>query len=212
MFRDVTKDGTTRLHGAGMPTRLGTTPTWAFVSTTNIPASFADGYPARVGDLLISTNGIAKGEIYYVKKVYENGNVDVGVSGQTIQMKEDTGWLNVGTVNQPAYAAGWTSIATGANDWGPPAFRKMNGVVYLRGLVKYSAALAAGQMSVPIFTLPNGFRPGSSLGQHFTVANGNNAVARIQVTETGIVQTNYNSAAVAANTWWGLDDISFPAA
>lgn len=85
-FRDKAKDGTVRLTGGLLATRIGTTPTWAFGGKTDVTADFADGFPPRIGDLLVSENLFSMGQIYYITKVYPSGNVDLEETGVTFSM------------------------------------------------------------------------------------------------------------------------------
>lgn len=155
MFRDKAPDGlTTRLHGAGLPTRVGTTTSWYFADHTDVDASFLDGYPPRVGDLLVSKNGFSLGELYSVTKVYDNGNVDTFWTGIVLQYHSDTGWFNVGDPGAAPFDNGWQAYGGG---YLGPRYRRENGIVRVEGLAKL------GVMNTSIFTLPVNFRPGGDL-------------------------------------------------
>lgn len=114
----------------------------------------------------------------------------------------DTGWLT------PAFAATWSNLG-GA--WPPLGYRKLNGVVYLRGMVKTTADLPAGNLGAHanrvIFTLPVGYRPANSM--HVPATNSTNNFARINVESDGQVALNWSVGDQPANGWWSLDGMSF---
>lgn len=56
----------------------------------------------------------------------------------------------VGAAGEPAFANGWVNFDIA---WPPASFYRSAGRVYLSGLVK------AGTVSLPMFTLPTGYRP-----------------------------------------------------
>lgn len=85
----------------------------------------------------------------------------------------DSGWLI------PTLLGTWTNYLTPT--YPQAAYRKLNGVVYLQGLVKGGAALSG------IFVLPAGFRPtvGTNL---FNGVDGVNVMSRIDIEgSTGMV-------------------------
>lgn len=90
VYREKTPDGVTRLTGAagagggGTPgpegpegpdgTRWGETDAWHFADNTDVACTMFDGDPPRVGDLLISLNAFALGDIYEITAVYPTTN------------------------------------------------------------------------------------------------------------------------------------------
>ena len=62
----------------GVGTRWGTTTTWHFADSTNVPVAFADGKQPRVGDLVVSTNGSSYGEVYPITAVTGSNLADIG--------------------------------------------------------------------------------------------------------------------------------------
>lgn len=52
-------------------TRWGQTPSWVLGETANIEVWFADGQPVRVGDMVVSYNGLGPGEVYGVSAVQD---------------------------------------------------------------------------------------------------------------------------------------------
>lgn len=99
---------------------------------------------------------------------------------------DDSGWI------QPAYVNSWVSYD---NTFGPPGYRKKNGIVYLRGLIK-------GGTAQLMFTLPAGFRP--SVRQLFDISS-NEAHARVDVTPAGEVL----HISGGSNAWVSLNSITF---
>ena len=124
----------------------------------------------------------------------------------------------VGTAGEPAYQNGWM----GYN--GPPFgnasfYKDSSGVVHLTGLtcgensvnpsLCASATLIGG--TVPIFTLPVGFRPASQLLFTTLSYGGNNYLhTRIDVTPAGVV--GLVSPPDGGENWVSFDGISFLAA
>lgn len=91
----------------------------------------------------------------------------------------DTGWL------APVFTNGWTSYAA---PFGPVGYRKLNGVVFLRGLAQ------TGTLNTAIFTLPVGYRPTLNLRIPAIAAD---AFAQTAINATGeVVQLTASS-----NTW-----------
>lgn len=142
-------DGTVRLTGASPVTRIGLTSAWYFAGSTNVACTFADGLPARVGDFLMSTNGFDLGAIYTVTKVYPTGNVDIQYNQIRFQTFQDTGWKEIGAAGNPPLTNGWVWHSGFAK----PAYRVMNGIVYLKGVID---GVTGGTSA---FTLPVGARP-----------------------------------------------------
>ena len=104
----------------------------------------------------------------------------------------DTGWLPL-----PALQSGWTQYPS----WEVAAYRKLNGIVYLKGL------LAAGTVTpgTLMFTLPVGFR-NSGGNSHTPVASGASTGGAVNIYNDGRVLTNYNLSG-----WCSLNNISYPA-
>jgi hypothetical protein len=127
--------------------------------------------------------------LHYVRTFQTIGGIRVySVWGRTFG---DTGWLPMTLVS------GWAAYGTGYED---PTYRRRNGVVYLRGLIR-SGTVAPG---TPITTLPVGFRPGAVMS-HIIVPTGVPTWAFINVLGNGIVQCNANVSAL----WLSLANISF---
>lgn len=107
----------------------------------------------------------------------------------------DTAWIAPTLVNSWAnYGGSWETVA----------YRRLNGVVYLRGLARNPGARPTGDT---IFTLPAGFRP--STDQHALVAYANAAsFAVINIYADGRVTLN---TATAANMYLSLRGQVFPA-
>lgn len=95
----------------------------------------------------------------------------------------------------PTLENSWVNNGGG---WEEAGYCKVNGIVYLRGLV------ALGTTSATIFTLPEGYRPGGD--SHVVVATGG-AAGIANVLTTGEVKHHTG----ASGTWFSLANISFPA-
>lgn len=174
--RQTSRDGTTRLLSGNVATRWGTTPTWPYYGgETNQPVSFADGRRARLGDMVFSTHVWSDGQACTVVKVYPDGKVDFRVENFRIRLAADTLWKYVGAVDQPAFATSWSNYG---DPFQEARFRKVDGTVYLEGLVKTSSGSAG-----PIFVLPEAFRP---LKNHLYAA----AVSGIYTSENGDTTTS----------------------
>jgi hypothetical protein len=101
------------------------------------------------------------------------------------------------------YEALWTPVTAFLNGWlnyggtyTPAAYRKVNDLVYLRGLIK------SGTLSTPAFNLPVGYRP--AWDHHFTGLS-NSALAGIRVFQDGRV----TPGDPGNNVWIALDGIVF---
>lgn len=107
------------------------------------------------------------------------------------------------------YDTGWITPLPGyANTWGghvnyPPAYRKRDGQVMLKGLIH--RASGSSTMEETMFALPASYRPAQSL--HVATTQ-NNAFASIGINTNGAVVWK---AGTAAASWLSLDTISFPA-
>jgi hypothetical protein len=105
------------------------------------------------------------------------------------ELEEDSGWV------APTLLNGWVNYDA---IYGPTGYRRKNGVVYLRGLVK------DGTLSTAIFTLPVGFRPVSPPIRLFaTLAD--DLVNRIDVDGT----TGSVVCAPGDATWTSLNGVTF---
>ena len=123
----------------------------------------------------------------------------------------------VGAAGEPAYQNGWMGYGA---PFGKASFYKdSSGVVHLTGLtcsessqdatVCTSSTLIGG--TVPIFTLPVGFRPASQLLFTTLSYGGNNYLhTRIDVTTAGVVELI--SPPDGGENWVSFDGISFLAA
>jgi len=117
----------------------------------------------------------------------------VGVPGHTHTEFGDSGWIPLSLLN------GWVSYD---NTYGPPRYRKLNGVVYVQGLVK------SGSLGTVIANLPAGFRPGNGLPKLLFPGNGN--------TDTGAtrIDVDFNGNIIhigGYNAYYTLSGITFPA-
>lgn len=110
----------------------------------------------------------------------------------------DTGWVEASSL----LVNGWVNYGS---TWETCAYRRVNGVVYLRGLIR-SGTTSSGGGGIPyrFFTLPVGFRPG---GASHTPIVSNGAWAIINIHPTGEVAPNTN----CNNGWLSLANVSFPA-
>lgn len=89
-------------------------------------------------------------------------------------------------------------------NYAPAQYTKAGGIVQLRGLIQSPVATAAGTV---IATLPDGYRPDyTSL---FPAMIGGNAASYISIDQLGNVTI---PVALAANTWFSLENVLFPAA
>lgn len=109
----------------------------------------------------------------------------------------DTGWHYIGTTGEPAWQNSWHNYGS---TWETTAYRKVNNIVYLKGLLAGGTG-AAGQV---FFTLPAGYRPDSD--KHIVITS-NASWAIINVFADGRVACNTN----CSGNWLSLANISFPA-
>lgn len=100
-------------------------------------------------------------------------------------------WITV-TVFQNS----WVNYGSGYTD--AQYFKDQFGVVHLRGLVKSGTV-----GTVPIFTLPVGYRPGK---HHLIPACSNSSYGQVNIETNGEVW-----AQVGSNIWFSLDGVSFRA-
>lgn len=102
---------------------------------------------------------------------------------------DDTGWIT-GTLG-----TGWSNYGAGFSTL---AYRRKNGIVYVKGL------LAGGTTANPLTTLPPGFRP---LETKIFSSNAGNVFCRLDVANTGTIMWNVGGT----SGFISLDVISFPA-
>lgn len=106
-------------------------------------------------------------------------------------------WNEVGSTGEPAFQNGWVNYDSTHNS---AAFWKdSNGVVHLKGLVK-SGTIST---TLPIFTLPAGYRPAK---KEIIVTISNGALGRVNVESDGDVVPETGN-----NAWFSLDGVSFRA-
>ena len=119
------------------------------------------------------------------------GDIWVGKE-QAIVDSGDSGWINV-----TVFTNSWLSYGAGYE----PGYRKINGIVYLRGILK------SGVIGSEAFTLPAGFRPGATW---YNATQGNNGSTRI-VSYSYILSNGGFTPYVGSNVEFHLHNISFPA-
>lgn len=107
----------------------------------------------------------------------------------------DTGWIDMVLGN------GWTNYGS---TWETGQYRKTNGIVYLKGLIKPGTTT----VGTVITTLPAGFRPVDDAHIDVGHSTGTAAVCRLNIMRNGDVKIN----AADASSWWSLAAISFPVA
>lgn len=127
---------------------------------------------------------------------------DAGASGNQIRLcngfsfalnyqhRPDTGWVSLPLVNS------WVHYGA---PWEEGAYRRLNNVCYIRGLIR-SGVTTAGTV---IATLPAGFRPVSD--SHIPIVS-NGVFAVINILANGQIKVNSN----VANAWTSLANISHP--
>jgi hypothetical protein len=107
----------------------------------------------------------------------------------------DTGWHVIGGAGEPAFTNSWTNYGAG---WSTAAFRRVNGVVHLRGLI------ASGTVGSGAFVLPAGYR---STQQLLLGTVSNSAAGRVDIYTNGTVLPQSPSS----STWVALDGLVFMA-
>lgn len=149
---------------------------------------------------------------YLTKLVVPRWNVGIGELETDLSGYD---WIEVGSAGAPAFGANWSVYST---SWTTPGFCRRGGIVYLKGLWKYNAAIAAGGASTNMFTLPAGFRPSfgstgvaASSGLHVGIVGQVNDSLRINIMGNGDVKINNSKTATAAGWWFSLDGVCFPA-
>lgn len=101
----------------------------------------------------------------------------------TVQQVTDTGWLS------PAFVNGWVDFGV---PWSPCQYRKLNGIVYMRGLAK------SGTLNTTLFTLPAGYRPGAVNSLFGSPAG--DAFSELRVLTTGDVA----QSGATSNAWQSI--------
>lgn len=115
----------------------------------------------------------------------------------------DSGWHVVGDAGEPAFTNSWTHLSSSYE----VQFRKVNGIVYLGGLI------AGGTDGTFGFTLPAGYRIESGRSERIFVTrmrrgDGVEQTGDVRIATSGGVKIVANTA---TTTWMSLDGISFPA-
>jgi hypothetical protein len=100
------------------------------------------------------------------------------VSQALTTIRGDSGWIT------PNISAAWSAIAGEE-----PGYRRLNGVVYLRGRASRSSG------SVALFTLPEGFRPAMQL---VVLLEANGVARRVSLGSSGVVFDTLGAGAVSA--------------
>jgi hypothetical protein len=118
-----------------------------------------------------------------------------------------TSWMLVGTAGlddttwiAPTLLSSWTNYSVPT--WEPAGYRRIGGVVYLRGMLKPGTVT----VGATLFTLPAGYRPGGN--QHVSVPTSTDPASRINIMTDGTVKLNL---AMTGAVWASLANISFPA-
>lgn len=183
--------------GAEVPagTRWGFAQAWTPLGLGNIAVTFFDGYPPRVGDLVLSQHPNAVGDVFVVYTVVDSTHADLFPTNMNVRDGStlDTGWQSGTYLLQN----GWTQYAS----WEPMAYRKKDGIVRLKGL------LAPGTTTVGtiLLTMPAGYRPGGH--SHTPVASGFGAGGGcLNINTNGNFALNYNCTG-----WISLNNIAYPA-
>ena len=104
----------------------------------------------------------------------------------------DTGWITPTLIN------GWLQYGAG---WDTIAYRRLNGVVHLKGLMK------SGTINAAAFVLPAGFRPGGL--RMFAPAS--NAGGTVTATRCDIDNLGNVNPQAGTNVAYSLSGICFPA-
>lgn len=171
----------------------------------------------QVRQLVEHTGGDLVLDLYFAR---EAGTIQFGASGDARFGRSvhiigpiaggtvaggDTAWREVGKTGQPAYESGWVPYNTdGTGDlYHGAGFRKdAAGIVHLRGLVK------SGTINSPIFTLPVGYRPGTSPGgnnHHLFPVLSAPGYGRLDLRPDGQVKP----LSPSTNAWVSLDGLTF---
>ena len=107
---------------------------------------------------------------------------------------QDTGWINLTLQNN------WTT----SSSQNTPAYRKKNGVVYLRGLIYASADTTNRNFAtLPTDCLPTGIKN----NLYFCTSVNGNIMRNVQITKNGVLMA---PGALEQGQWFQLEGISFP--
>lgn len=104
----------------------------------------------------------------------------------------DTGWI------APTLLNGWVNYGVG---WDTVAYRRKNGIVYLKGLMK------SGTINTFAFQLPAGFRPSAML----LFAPGSNNAGTVNLTRLDIDASGNVNPQAGTNVAYSLSGVSFVA-
>jgi Collagen triple helix repeat (20 copies) len=107
----------------------------------------------------------------------------------------DTGW-------QGWWSYGWEMSGMGS-PWGPPQYRKLGNMVFLRGGIQQAGAIAEGTW---LGDLPPGYRP-VGINQFFTCQT-SNGPARIDVQTDGKLVA-WAGGSGRPSGWWSVNEIHF---
>jgi hypothetical protein len=155
-------------------------------------------------------------------------DIEMGANGINVYMGGAAGQSIVYTFQQPPSGAafdtftlgphelsvtGWTALplsngyTTFGSGWAAPAYRRMpDGTVKLRGIVGIPAGTPTNIATIPAPVAPTqSCRPAAQ--EIFTVANGNNFHADVNVLPNGSI--NWNNYSSAPTQWFSLSGIHF---
>ena len=163
--------------------------------TAEIPTAFT------LLDFNASGRGLAFGKVSELTEGIELGLPVIVRNGYSLT--ENPGWITAKlTSDFETYAA---------NAGNTLRYRKVGGVVYLKGVVTPKATLAGGTDNVTITTLPDGYRP--EIQGNFICQGSGTAIWLCTVTAAGLVRfaryRNGSAWADAPNNTWLPIDISF---
>lgn len=122
----------------------------------------------------------------------DTGKLLVNNSGTWVEINQDSGWI------APTLQNSWTNYGS---PWEEAAYRKISGIVHIRGLVKPGTI----GNTTPIFTLPAGYRPNSDM--HIGTMVTSSAFGALNIYADGKVCPN---AGVSAGGYMSLR-VCFPA-
>ena len=157
--------------------------------------------------VLYTSNAGSDGQLHIVN--YNGTGTSLLVPAHWIKLAQINGDTNECIWFDGEKQTPWTALPYGANvaeysSVFAARYRKHNGRVELRGLIKATAALASG---ATLFTLPAGFRPNTSLLFIAAMYQAGNGSGRLDIAATGVVSVPYTRA---INTEWvSLDGITF---
>ena len=141
----------------------------------------------------------------YIDKVATFGAVEwvKSTGGDSNQgwftLSGDSGWYEVGASGSVGFAAGWANYNQG---WTTVAYRKINGIVYLKGM----AYRASGPRASVIFTLPVGLRPSGNTHLPAFAGSLDDMFSAVNVFKNGEVRGRGPTPG-----YLSLDGLSFPA-